>query len=228
MPRFTFWKSVSLLVTLAVTSVTFAQTTPVAPTLSAQAQTAIALAEELYPALFKNGDAAKIYQDYVYRFYASTGIYIGFKNDRIYLLGGAFGNAIVDKGTVSAVVTSLQAVKASKAPVVVVTPPATGGGSGPYTLTVTGKFTTTGAAAASLDIPAIVIPNQTETPNPADTNEIVLEIKEYFSDVSGITNVKVQVVNNTTTRVTIRVEFTAVMPNVGTVLYDVLMDYKKS
>ncbi|MES2606105.1 MAG: hypothetical protein V4603_14315 [Pseudomonadota bacterium] len=68
-----------------------------------------ALAESLYPELFARGGEVLTTQGYRYRFYAGTGIYVGLKDEQIYLLGGAFGNAIVNKGSVTEVLTFLQA-----------------------------------------------------------------------------------------------------------------------
>lgn len=69
--------------------------------LGADEQAALVLAEKLYPTLLTQGGALGSAQGYVYRYYAGSGVYVGFRNQRIYLLGGPFGNVAQDKGTVA-------------------------------------------------------------------------------------------------------------------------------
>ena len=87
-----------------------AQTAPLA--LDDQSKTAMDLAIELYPSLFQNGSEVRTTSGYLYRYFSATGIYVGFKDGQIYLLGGIFGNQIVSKGSVTSVVAALQDAKA--------------------------------------------------------------------------------------------------------------------
>lgn len=84
-----------------------------APAASTQELSVLALAEELYPDLFSEGGSLQTTQGYVYRFYRGSGVYVGFKDQRIYLLGGPFGNDVREQGTVSAVLQTLQLTKAA-------------------------------------------------------------------------------------------------------------------
>jgi hypothetical protein len=81
-------------------------------TLAADEQSALTLAEELYPTLLVNGSALGSYLGYTYRHYASTGVYVGFKDGKIYTMGGSFGPAIKEQGTAAAVLGALQTAKA--------------------------------------------------------------------------------------------------------------------
>lgn len=85
------------------------------PSLTTEAQSMFDLAAELYPTLFRTGTEARNYQGYTYRFYPESGIYVGIKDNKVYLLGGQFGSAISEQGNVAAVVTSLQNVKKARA-----------------------------------------------------------------------------------------------------------------
>jgi hypothetical protein len=80
--------------------------------LGADEQAALVLAEKLYPTLLTQGGALGSAQGYVYRYYAGSGVYVGFRNQRIYLLGGPFGNVAQDKGTVASVLSSLRIAEA--------------------------------------------------------------------------------------------------------------------
>lgn len=86
-------------------------TTVVTPGISTQAQSVFSLADELYPTMFKGGSALQTYQDYTYKFFSASGIYVGIKNDHVFLMGGPFGTAITDKGYISEVLVSLQDYK---------------------------------------------------------------------------------------------------------------------
>lgn len=84
-----------------------------APALSADEQTLLTLAERLYPTLFRDGKAPGSTQGYTYRHYAGTGVYVGFKDQRLYLTGGPFGDSVRDMGTVFGAIGQLRAEEAS-------------------------------------------------------------------------------------------------------------------
>jgi hypothetical protein len=79
-------------------------------TFSTKAQSVFTLAAELDPSSFQNGSGPQSYLDYVYRAFPS-GIYVGIKNERVYLVGGPFGPSITEKGTVGSVLALLQNIK---------------------------------------------------------------------------------------------------------------------
>ncbi len=84
------------------------------PALTTQEDTLLQLAQDLYPALFSNGSALGTLQGYVYKHFPDSGIYVGFKDGRLYLLGGQFGPDLKDMGLVSSAVTALQAEKSAQ------------------------------------------------------------------------------------------------------------------
>ncbi len=105
-----FWLSVCVVAASFFSTSSFAQTTPLA--LDAQSKSVMDLAIELYPTIFPNGSAVGTYQGYLYRFFAGTGVYVGFKDGQVFLMGGIFGNQITNKGTTTSVLAMLQDVKA--------------------------------------------------------------------------------------------------------------------
>jgi hypothetical protein len=80
--------------------------------LTADEQALLTLAERLYPALFVGGQAPGSTQGYTYRHYAGTGVYVGFKDQRLYLLGGPFGDAVREMGTVFGALSQLRVEEA--------------------------------------------------------------------------------------------------------------------
>ncbi len=188
------------------------------PTVSTTVQSVFDLAAELYPALFKNGSALGIYQGYVYKFFADSKIYVGIKDDKIYTMGGIYGDAIKEQGAVTAVLNLLQTTKTN------LNKPVTGGIS-LYKLTLSGTFKTSGLASVTIPITGITI-NDLPAPDVSDSTGIIDQVKTSLG-ASGIANVKVTAINNTAARVTFRVEFTAVLTGFGTVTYDLTYDYTK-
>jgi hypothetical protein len=84
-----------------------------AVTLDSAATSMLDLAIEVYPSLFGQGGDIKQAQGYTYRVFASSGIIVGFKDGKVYVVGGPFGNNILEKGTVAAVTTALNTAKAN-------------------------------------------------------------------------------------------------------------------
>jgi len=82
------------------------------PTLATNQKAAIALAATLYPDLFTGAGTVKSAQGYTYQSF-SSGVSVGFKDGLLYVAGGPFGSAIQSKGTVAAVMASLQNLKSS-------------------------------------------------------------------------------------------------------------------
>ncbi len=81
-------------------------------TLSADEQALLTLAERLYPTLFVDGQAPGTTQGYTYRHYAGTGVYVGFKDAQLYLLGGPFGDTVRQMGTVFGALSQLRSEEA--------------------------------------------------------------------------------------------------------------------
>ncbi|MES2626226.1 MAG: DUF3465 domain-containing protein [Pseudomonadota bacterium] len=68
-------------------------------------------AEVLYPGLFGNASEFRTIQGYTYKFYAAQNTYIGMRDNLVYVLGGPFGNAIVNQGTVATTLAFLTNVE---------------------------------------------------------------------------------------------------------------------
>jgi hypothetical protein len=67
-------------------------------------------AQQVYPRFFPPSQATQVSAPYLYRFYSSTGIYLGInQNDSgVYVLGGSFGNTPVYINTTANVITLLK------------------------------------------------------------------------------------------------------------------------
>jgi hypothetical protein len=107
-----FATSTTSTTTPTTTAPTTAPTTT--PSISSDAQSVFDLAAELYPTLFTDGSALGNYEGYVYKYFASSKIYVGIKDDLLYTLGGEFGNTITKQGTVANVLASLKKTRADK------------------------------------------------------------------------------------------------------------------
>ena len=182
------------------------------PSISADAQSVLDLALEVYPTLFGQGGELKEAQGYVYRFFASSGIYVGFKDGRVYVVGGPFGDSILDKGTVSAVTTALNTAKAN----IELNGSVDVGGNGEATgelwdITISGTASVLGVTT---NIGALTVENVTST-NPASEEEIEKIIEEYFKDYGTITNLEVVIVNNTSDKVTLDLAFKGAVVSQG-------------
>ncbi len=188
------------------------------PTVTASVQSVFDLAAEIYPTMFKNGGALGTYLGYVYKYFADSKIYVGIKDDKIYTMGGVYGTAITEQGSVAAVLNLLQTTKANLLK--------SAGSTSLYKLTLSGNFKTSGFASVNIPISGIVI-NDLPAPDVSNTTAILDQVKTSLVGVTGIANVKVTSVNNTASRVTFRVEFTAVLAGFGTVTYDLTYDYTK-
>jgi parallel beta-helix repeat protein len=108
----TLCQRISVVATI-LTGIFYAYTPPVLAadlSFSLQANGMFTLAEELYPSLFQSGSGPQSYLDYVYRAFPS-GVYVGVKNERVYLVGGPFGPGIIQNGTVGSVLAQLQNIK---------------------------------------------------------------------------------------------------------------------
>lgn len=82
--------------------------------ISENANQVFTLAPQLYPELFSSGGELGNFEGYVYRFYSSSGAYIGIKDERLYLLGGPFGADLSSPGSLVEVRQILEAEKAGR------------------------------------------------------------------------------------------------------------------
>ena len=189
------------------------------PQVTASMNSLFQLAESKLAAYFPPGAVTLFLENYVYRFYPSTGVYLAFAGNNVYLLGGAFGNAVVDAGTISSVLAALETYQA---------PGTGGGGSGTadlWKLTISGSFNTT--FIQNLAFSGITLQN-VPAPDLNNTSAINQEINSTLSGVaSNIGSITITVVNNTSTRRTFDVRFTATVTGAGTVTYNLRYDYTK-
>ncbi|HTQ98862.1 MAG TPA: hypothetical protein VMH83_02685 [Candidatus Acidoferrum sp.] len=210
-------------VSSSTTCTAYSASTSTTPTITTDMQSVFDVAAQLYPTLFTNGSALGLYQGYTYKYFASSGIYVGVKDGNVFLLGGQFGNSITNEGSISSVLTYLQGVKTKQAS----TGGTTTGGTTTslYKLTLTGSLKAT-VAGFSTTIPVNITLNDLPAPAVTDTASIVSQVQTSLG-ASGIANVKVTSINNTASRVTFSVTFSATLAAYGTVTYDLTYDYTK-
>ena len=75
---------------------------------SADVKALFTLAAQAYPTMFVGGSGWRSYSGYTFKYFSSSGIYVGIKDGQVNLLGGPFGNTITPKGSVAQVTTALQ------------------------------------------------------------------------------------------------------------------------
>jgi len=207
-------KFVLALLFMLASSAGVAQTNP---TVTTTMNTIFSMAEQKLPEYFGGGAVTAFYQGYVYRLYTS-GVHLGFANDRVYLLGGAFGHAVVEVGTMSFVLSELE-----KMPV-----PNTGNpGTSPtlWNLTISGTFNS--SFVQNIAFSGISVAN-VPAPDLNNTSAINQEINTTLSGVAtGISNIVITVINNTSNRRTFDVRFNATLTGLGAVSYNLRYDYQK-
>src|SRR5690606_18950326 len=69
--------------------------------ISSAARDMFDLGEKLHPTVFGQGSELRSARGYIYRYFASSGVYVGLQGNDVYVMGAHFGNAITFKGTVS-------------------------------------------------------------------------------------------------------------------------------
>ena len=214
--------STSTACTSATTTSTTTTTTTAPISITADAQSVFDLAAEVFPSLFTNGSALASYQGYVYKYFADSKIYVGIKDNAIWVMGGQYGNSPSNKGSISTVLSSLQTAKVNiaKAQAAAAIP------TGTYNLTITGKYSAN-VSGFAISTPLSVTLANMPAPSTSDTNAIAQLVQTSFASASGIGNIKTTVINNTSSRITFRVECTATLTGVGNVTYDLTYDYTK-
>lgn len=198
-----------------------ASTTPTTPVATDAINQIFALAESKLPQIFTSGAITLTFEQYVYRFYPDTSVYLAFTNDTAFLLGGAFGQSLVNIGSVSTVLTSLEALE-----VEVATGGSTGGGSADlWNLSISGSFNSSlvqNIAFAGINLAGIPAPDLN------DTNAVNNEIGSSLAGIAtGLSAFSITVVNNTDTRRTFDVSFSATLSGLGAVTYNLRYDYTR-
>ena len=196
-------------------------------TLTADASSVISLAEEIYGSLFGTGAVMGETKGYTYRFYPTSKIYVGFKDGRVYIVGGPFGDKILDKGPATGVITALNNAKikleaSSNGNSSTTIEGSVEGTGGEWDLTISGTSSTFGFV---VNIPSLVVNNIT-LDNPASQSEIEKLITDTYTDLGTISNLKVVIINNTSSHVQLDVSYSAVVQGV-TSTYDMHYDFVK-
>lgn len=208
--------------TTPTTTTTTPTTTPATttPVITDAINQVFALAESKLPAIFPSGAITLTFEQYVYRFYPSTSVYMAFANDAVFLLGGSFGEAVVNLGSVSTVLTTLEALQ--------VDVPATGSSGGSvvlWNLSISGSLNSSFAqniAFAGINLGSVPAPDL------SNTSEVNNEITNTLAGIaSGVSSISITVVNNTETRRTFDVSFGATLAGLGAVTYNLRYDYTR-
>lgn len=172
------------------------------------------LAESRLPALFPPGSATLFQDQYVYRFYANTGIYLAFSGDSVLLLGGSFGNQIVNVGNTSFVLSELNKL------------PAAGGGvdsSDLWNLSITGNIAVLGITQSFSGLTLAGVP----APDLENVQEINEQVQTTLADVaSNIGTISIDVLTNSASERSFRVQFSATANGIA-VSYDLTYLYTK-
>ena len=199
--------------------------------LTAGASCVISLAEEIYGSMFGTGAVLGETKGYTYRFYPTSKIYVGFKDGRVYVVGGPFGDKILDKGPETGVLTALNNAKikleaSSNGDGGTTIGGSVGGPGGDWDLTISGTSSiTVFGNKVVVNIPSLVV-NDLTLDNPASQSEVEKLITDTYKDLGTISNLKVVIINNTASRVTLDVSYSAVVQGVTTE-YDMHYDFVK-
>ncbi len=190
--------------------------TPASAELIAQV---FALAETKLPEFFPGGAITLTFEGFTYRFYPQTSIYLAVADNAVYLLGGAFGEAIVNIGPLSSVLATLETYETPSTGGTVTQPPATA----LWNLSISGSFNS--SFIQNIAFSNITLEN-IPAPDLNDTNAITSEINNSLAGVAtGISSISITVVNNTDSRRTFDVSFGATLQGLGAVTYNLRYDY---
>ncbi len=189
-------------------------TTTTAPEVTAEMTTVFELAESRLGQLFPAGAVTQTLDQYIYRFYESTGIYLAFADGNVLLLGGEFGDAIVNVGTISFVTSELQNF------------PVVGSGSADtWNLNISGTFNTAfvqNLAFGGINIAGIPAPDLN------NVDAVNQEIVNSLAGVaSGISSISFTVIENSASRRAFDVSFSATVSGIGNVTYNLRYDYTR-
>lgn len=188
------------------------------PTVTASMTSIFELAESKLSEYFPTGVETQFLDQYVYRYYPATGIYLAFADGAVLLLGGAFGDVVVNAGSISTVLTTLEVYEP-------VSGGNTGGSTDLWNLTVSGSFDT--AFIQNLAFSGITL-NGIPAPDLDDLEAINQSIISSLSGVAtGVSSVSFTVVENSENRRAFDATFTATVESAGTITYNLRYDYTR-
>lgn len=172
------------------------------------------LAESKLAGFFPSGATTLFLENYVYRFYESTGVYLAFADGNVFLLGGGFGEAVVSAGSISSVLSALEVFEVSVGST---------GSADLWNLNISGTVVTLGTSINFAGINLANIP----APDLDNTNAINDEINSTLAGVAtGISSISITVVNNASSQRTFDVSFNATANGI-TIGYNLRYDYTK-
>ncbi|GJM13532.1 MAG: hypothetical protein DHS20C12_19350 [Pseudohongiella sp.] len=178
---------------------------------TASMESIFALAESKLADYFPPGAVTQFLENYVYRYYESTGVYMAFADGNVFLLGGGFGEAVVSAGSISSVLSALEVFEVSI------------DGTDLWNLNISGTVSVLGNAVSFAGIDLASIP----APDLDNTSEINQEITTTLEGVAtGISSISITVINNSSTQRTFDVEFDATANGID-VSYNLRYDYTK-
>lgn len=184
------------------------------PTVTTSMTQIFELAESKLASFFPPGATTLFLDNYVYRYYQSTGVYLAFADGNVFLLGGGFGNSVVSAGSLSSVLTALEVYEV---------PGIDTGGLELWNLKISGTVTTFGQ---SINFAGINL-SQLPAPDLNDLNAVNQEIQSTLAGVAtGLTSISITVVNNSASQRTFDVSFNATVNGLA-IGYNLRYDYTK-
>ncbi|HWK54844.1 MAG TPA: hypothetical protein VNR18_10775 [Hyphomicrobiales bacterium] len=206
--------------------------------LSANALAAINLAEEVFGDLFPFDGGSEFFEikGYIARYYGDTGIYVGFKDGHVYVVGGPFGDKIIDQGDEAAVVLKLENAKLKIEAPKGCNEEITGQlGCGNWDIAITGTVSQTMMGMTLNlkleDLLGALVLEDVPMDNPASEAEIKRIMNEYYSDIGTIEDLVVNIVTNTDDHVVLDVAFKAHIVQQGVTIdqvYDLHYDMTRN
>ena len=160
--------------------------------------------------------------DYIYRFYPSTGIYLAINNGEIYVMGGSFGDTPLPQGNIETILSEL-----AKINVDVDVPSAA---EGDYKLVISGSVSTSVAGVTiPVTFPAITI-EKIAAPSSSDIDGIRDAVKAALKDINFVGTIDVSEVSSSSSALSFRIKFSGTVTSQGTTVtssYDLLYTYTK-
>lgn len=158
--------------------------------------------------------------DYIYRFYPSTGIYLAINNGEIYVMGGSFGDTPLPQGNIATILTELAKIN--------VDVPAAA--EGDYKLVISGSVSTSVAGITiPVTFPAITI-DKIAAPSSSDIDGIRDAVKAALKDINFVGTIDVSEVSSSSSALSFRIKFSGTVTSQGTTVtssYDLLYTYTK-
>jgi len=151
-------------------------------------------------------------------------IYVGVKDNEIWLMGGPFGSQPSKQGTVAAVKAFLDNEK-----IRIDLEHGNSDAAGDYDLRITGTVAVT-VLGFPVSTPLDVTIRDIKAPNGSDIDDIEDAVRESLEDVGTVSELKVVLINNSADRITFDLEFKGTVVSQGVTVnsdYKLRYDYTK-